>query len=700
MERGQVVFFNAGGPILCFKEDDAEARRIAVALVSQPAVNLASPKALAAAVGIDRSMVFAYRRQYAEGGVAALQTRKSGPKGAHKLEGGRLERAQALLSEGASNRAVARAVEVSEGAVRLALKQGRLTRGEASEGAEGLKAPRERSDEDRTSQGGVAVKRHEERALASVGLLQEATPVFEAAESVAKAGVLLALPAVLEEGVYDVAKQVYGGLKKGYYGLNAVVSTLVFMSLLRIKSTEQLPSHAPGEFGRILGLDRAPEMKTLRRKLAEMGSRERAAELMSKLATRWAREKPDLLGFLYVDGHVRPYNGRTHELPKTHVPRRRLCMPATTDYWVNDASADPLFFVTAPGNEGMLAMLEEVILPEVRCLAGARRVTLVMDRECWSPKSFKAWSEWGFDVMTYRKGKYEPWPQEAFTEHESARGGRKKNVVYKLAEQPLTLAGRFEVREVRCLTEDGHQTSIVTTRKDLSASEIAERMFSRWRQENFFHYMRHEFAIDHLPTHAVEAADPKRKVPNPAKKRTKEKLAELRSELARLKRSYGELVHKDAFEDVIERVELRVQIEHVQRRIEEMGHEHKALPSHVAIGKIRDPETVVQLERGRKTVVDQMKMVAYRAETELAGLVAPLLGSHADEARAFLRRVFQLPADLVPDSDAGTLVVRLHGMANWRSNRALSGLCTILNAYDTHYPGTDLRLVFQPPEVG
>ncbi|HSW28477.1 MAG TPA: hypothetical protein VLH75_03190, partial [Longimicrobiales bacterium] len=63
----------------------------------------------------------------------------------------------------------------------------------------------------------------------------------------------------------------------------------------------------------------------------------------------------------------------------------------------------------------------------------------------------------------------------------------------------------------------------------------------------------------------------------------------------------------------------------------------------------------------------------------------------------FLRQVFQLPADILPDPDAGTLRVRLHGMANGRSNRALAELCHFLNSYDTCYPGTDLRLVLEAP---
>ena len=192
-------------------------------------------------------------------------------------------------------------------------------------------------------------------------------------------------------------------------------------------------------------------------------------------------------------------------------------MPATTDYWVNDENAEPLMFVTAPANDGLLAMMDQEVLPEIRRLAGdERRVTLIFDREGWSPQRFKKWRKAGFDVITYRKGKYRDWQRRCFSEVTVEVCGRK--VKYQLGERMVRVAKGFRMREVRRLCDDGHQTSVVSTRRDLSIETVALRMFSRWQQENFFRYMRHEFALDHLPTTAVEPADPERDVPNPAVK--------------------------------------------------------------------------------------------------------------------------------------------------------------------------------------
>ena len=126
--------------------------------------------------------------------------------------------------------------------------------------------------------------------------------------------------------------------------------------------------------------------------------------------------------------------------------------------------------------------------------------------------------------------------------------------------------------------------------------------------------------------------------------------------------------------------------------------EIKALPARVPVREVMDGVPVIRLERERKTITDTLKMVAYRAETQLANLVGPLLPYRDDEARKFIRQVFELPADLLPDYAKRTLVVRLHSMANPRSNRALRALCAVLNDFNVCYPKTNLRLVLEAPE--
>ena len=703
-----LTFLNASGPIFTCRADDEGARRFAAVMLTEPRLGLATPTEVAKVLGRHRSRVHEYRKRYREGGVEGLEVKRRGPRGASKLKGKEGARAQKRLDAGQSNRQVAQSVGVSEGTIRKAIKEGRLSRAKRIEAVSAPRSPeptpstpRERSDEDASCAGGVATKREAERVLAPTGVLLEAPVRFEAAQSVAKAGVLVALPALLDQGLLEVGQQIYARLRNGYYGLTTMLLTFALMALVRIKSAEGLTGYAPGEFGRVLGLDRAPEMKTVRRKLCELAGRGQALEFSRAFANRWSEEAPDALGYLYLDGHVRPYHGRTHKLPKTHVQRRRLCMPATTDYWVNDSNGEPLMFVTAPANEGLLAMMEDELLPEIRKLAGeGRRVTLIFDREGWSPERFKKWRNAGFDVITYRKGKYRDWQRRAFKEVTVEISGRK--VKYLLGERLLSVAKGFRVREVRRLCDDGHQTSVVTTRRDLPVATVALRMFSRWQQENFFRYMRHEFALDHLPTTAVEAADPERSVPNPAVKAKKGELGRVEAELTKAEQAYGRQAHENPEHQVrtvrgfkISHAALGRTIKGLRWERERLKADLNALPKRVAVRETMDGAPIVQLERARKIITDTFKMVAYRAETQLANLVGPLLPYRDDEARKFMRQVFELPADLLPDYDRGTLVVRMHSMTTPRANHVLATLCGVLNDLAVCYPGTELRLVLE-----
>ena len=707
LDDENLVAFSAADPIYTCRLDDRHGMRLAAGMLSH--LKLAPDTALAEALGVSRETVRRNRTLFGEGGVEAVRCRRGGSRVAYKMKEAVRVRAQRCLDQGWSVNRAAKEVGLTEGALRYAIRQGRLRRVVKAPGGrpahsepsrrEEVSLPSERAREDQACEQGVAVKRTVERVLASTGKLPEAAPEFQASEAVPGAGVLLAVPALLGQGLVDVPQEVFGTLRNGFFGLRSVVLTLVFMALLRIKTPEQLTERAPGELGLLLGLDRAPEVKTLRRKLAEMGERGLARHFHRCLAERWARAEPDQLGVLYLDGHVRPYHGRTHKLPKHHVQQRGRPMPGTQDFHVNDARAEPLFVVSAEATEGLLEMMDEHLLPQIRRLVGPRRVTVVFDREGWSPERFARWKKEGFDVLTYRKGKQSRWQERFFSEVAGAVDGRK--VTYQLAERRVKLSNGLRVREVRRLCKDGHQTAVITTNERLATFDLAHSMFNRWGQENFFRYMRHEFALDHLCTTQVEPADPKRLVPHPERRKLDRQIRAAQTALGQLVghridlkpgatlRVKGRTLNEDEVDHLIGQRECNID------RLKERRH---TLPKVVPLDEILDPEQIVQLERERKLLTDAFKMIAYRAESQLARCVEPFFKRHEDEARKFLQSVFQATADLIPDARRATLTVRFHGLANPRATQALRDLCEVVNATPTCYPGTKLQLHFEAPE--
>lgn len=704
LDDERLTVFNGSGPIFTCSRTDRDGVRLAAAMFS--GLDLASPTALAHALDLHPATVFRSRQRLESHGIDGVRTRKPGPKGPSKLTDAVLVQVRRRLAEGWSLRRAAEEVGVVEGTLRHAMRRGLLThvvaatRGERSTHESKLQSPSARAARDQAAPAGVAVKRAEDRALARAGRLTEATPEFHEAEAVPGAGVLVALPALMHEGLIDVGTEVYGALSDGFFGLRSVLLTFAFMALLRIKTPEQLTEHAPGELGLLLGLDRAPEVKTLRRKLREMGARQLARTFTRRLTERWARAEPKELALLYVDGHVRPYHGRTHVLPKHHVQQRGRAMPGTKDFHVNDRRADPLFFVTAEANDGLLEMLDTTLLPEARRLVdGGRRITVVFDREGWSPVLFAKWREQSFDVLTYRKGEQSRWREKSFAKVRGTVGG--EEVEYVLAERSVTLSNGLRVREIRRLADDGHQTAVITTSNSLPMLSVAHRMFSRWRQENFFRYMRHEFALDHLCTHEVEPADPERVVKSPLRAALEKKLKAARSARTRLVEQRLNVVPGKTArvgKRWLDENELDALLARTEAEIERLGVRVAALPKQVPLDTVLPASDIVQLERERKVIVDAVKLTAYRAESALARVVEPLFARHEDEARKFLKSIFAATADLIPDRSARTLTVRFHGLSSPRATRALAELCALVNEDAPIYPGTHLKLHFEAPE--
>lgn len=696
----QVAYFASGVPLFVHRADDPVGRRVAA--VQMMALGLARQDELSTALRVNRTTLYRQHRKLQAHGVLGVVDGKRGPRGPHRFTPEKRDRVAELLAAGRSIRHAAAQVGVTEGAIRHALRRGEL-RPASPAGAPAL-GPRTRSEQAVSAAGGVAVQRHTERALARLGQLTEAAPRFVAAEAVRYGGVLLALPAALTLGLLDAGQQVYGALKNGFYGLQATLLCLTFMALLRVRTPEQLQGHPPGELGILLGLDRAPEVKTLRRKLAELAGRRQATPFSQRLAERWVRDQADAVGLLYIDGHVRPYHGTAHTLPETYVTRRRLCMPATTDLWVQQQDAQPLFVVTAPANDDLLAMLRREILPEVRRLVGERRVTLCFDREGWSPKFFQECHVEGFDVLTYRRGPYAAWRRAGFRPITTTVDGRE--IRYTLAERGVDILPGFRMREVRRLCDNGHQTAILTTRQDLPIGVVAYRMFERWTQENFFRYMRQHFALDALVTYAVEPADPNRTVPNPERKALRKQLAEARAALKALEQTYGHAARQNpegrrptmrGFK--IAHGALGQQIRAQEDACRQLKAQIAALPERMPVKALVEEGEIVRLAPEAKHLTDTIKMVAYRAETGLVRLLAPHYARTEDEGRALIREMLAASADIIPDLATNRLRVRVHALANPRSNAALAKLCDTLTALEVRYPGTDLTLVYEGPGV-
>ena len=577
----------------------------------------------------------------------------------------------------------------------------------------------ERSLADSQAALGNATTRVLERLLASCGSLVGANVEFTCADDVPQAGALFALPALLGEGLLRHTRSFYA-LSPGFYPLESIFLYLALLALVRCRSLEQTRYQSPGEWGKMLGLDRLPEVKTLRAKVAQLCAQEgRAAQWQSCLAKEWIEgvsdpENPQqagAMGLFYVDGHVRLYHGELTSLPRRYVTRQRLCLRGTTDYWVNGLGGEPFFVVTEVVNTGLIAALREHVIPElldatvntvvdptVNSSTTLPRATVVFDREGYSPEFFAELKAQNVAILTYHKFPGEAWPEAEFCAH-SVRLQNGELVTRELAERGTLLPNQLWVREVRLLGTGGHQTSILTTHPQMDLPVIASRMAARWCQENFFKYMRENFGLDRIIEHGIAELPDSTIVINPARRRLEADLRRRRVAVQRRQAQLGALglpatpspEEHEAF--LAKGGTLREAIAAEIADLVARKAERATTPHKVALKELPESERFAQLRPESKHFIDTINMIAYRAESALAGEVRESL-ARTEDARALLRRLFVTPANLRPDYQARTLTVEIHLCGSALQDAALAQLCETLTDTETCFPSTDLRLIY------
>ena len=741
-EEDQRVILVGGLPVYHYCAADAVAEAYAMVMLVES--GFAQQTEVARAFGTSERTVRRQQERYEQAGMVGLGRAEGWRRGRRRIPGKRLRIIERLKSEGLSNRAIAQRLGVNEKAIRKLLGPSRgedleqlfLIRTASSPVSEPLSlstssvlsaavieesAAVTSSRQDPASHS-IQLEEHTEdpepvpmsldhdasdrsfdRQMAYLGLLDDAAPMFRDGLQVPSVGVLLALPFLVHSAVLRIARKLYGEIGPAFYGLRTTLMTLFLMALLRIQRAEQLKERDPAALGRVLGLDRAPEVKTLRRQLGRLAAHHHAEQLGAELARVRVAQRGDLTGFLYVDGHIRAYHGK-RTIPSAYVARRHLAMPATTDYWINDRGGDPLLLITADINASLITAFPN-LLRQVRAAIGERKVTIVFDRGGWSPKLFRRIIQEGFDLLTYRKHKSCLVNEQRFVNRRAKLDGRW--VTYDLHDQPvLLLKGNLRLRQITRLCDSGHQTQIICSRWDLTDIEVAHRMFERWRQENFFKYMREEFLLDALVDYHIEPEDPTRTVPNPERRTLDKQIRAARRELSEIERQYG-AVTADTEQNrptrrgcKISYDKLGKQLRAARQRLKKLSEKHRSVPARLEIRDLGE-QAVVKLATERKHLTDIIKMLAYQAESDLLNLLRSHYLRTEQEGRTLLHELFATAGDIkVSDSE---LQIALAPLSSPHRTRAAHALCELLDRTATVFPGSRLRVRFAirpPPCIG
>ena len=747
----RIVYFLYTDPIASHAVDDKLSRNLCLARCAL--LGLATQAALAQAFDLNPRTVArakARLKQHGEGGFALPRKQRR----RHGIEDPQLlDRAARMLNSGLSLYRVAEELGVSTSTLWRYSKEGLLpasqcpprraieTAGsdaatqeppaepaakEPGPAPETAPAPgkEERNLRDAEAPLGRAARDTEGRVAASLGQLDGRAPRFEAASAVSGGGVLTALPSLLRAGLLRQADLLT--LPKGFYGLPSLLLLWAFLLLGRVRSPERLRYQQPGEWGALLGLDRCPCPRTLRRRTRYVADSEGLRAWVGALARHWCEDDPDTVATLFVDGHVQVYSGKGR-LPRHFVSRQKLALPAAAGYWVHALGGAPLLCLHRQVDAGMVAEIWNGIVPQLQQMGlvaqGGEtqqqepRLTLVFDREGWSPRLFRELRAIGIAVVTWIKGAQpERWPDSEFREASIPVRAPCGPALLEgqLAERKLDLGAGCKAREIRFWIDrrlrgtgkggqprkplelagkpgpGQRQPALLTTHPSLAAAPAAGLLRSRWTQENYFKYQRAEFGLDTLPEHALVEVDEHAWVVNPAWRAIDNALKKERNRVGHLRRKRA----LEADPQSATALALDAQIQASDGTIEGLVRARQTAAHHVQAGQLSEAERLQALPRALRLLMDTLRMIAYRAETAMATAVAPQL-DNPDTARSLLKSLFRGDASLHPDEPAGTLTVRLLHQPTRAQDRALAPLLDELNRTRTVFPGTQLRLVYK-----
>ncbi len=551
--------------------------------------------------------------------------------------------------------------------------------------------------------------------MASLGVMGSGKIEHESHQSLECGGLLLLIPALISQGLLK-SKELYQYSEKYYYSLQTIVLTLALMSLARIRNPEQLKNCKSGEIGRLLGIDRIPETKCLREKIHILASQDKSWEWNKELMSLWINQDQREDGsdneiLLYIDGHVRIYHGYKATLPVKFISRQKLCLSATTEFWVNDKEGLPLMVVLGQMSEKLQGAIIDDIIPRL-IESGQIKIidkenppttpqcTLVFDREAYDFKFFeKLWDEYRIAFITYRKNVKDECDKAMFQPIEIQVSNNKSTML--IHEKNVELGGRT-YREVRKLCSNGHQTSIITNHPILSTANIASNMFSRWSQENFFRYMISDYDFDKIIQYGIETIDPNTKIVNPEYKKVNYQLKKVREKLSRKRAKFFEIAKQVIEKTIDELPKLTQQKSKYLEEIEELEEEEKKLLTlrsqttyHIPISQMEESKKFNKLKTESKLLMNVIKMICYRAETAVANILEETMNRGEQEKRMLVKQIMNTSVDLVPDKENNILNICLYSLSSNRYNQAVFNLMDILNQTETVFPGTNMKMVFK-----
>lgn len=216
-------------------------------------------------------------------------------------------------------------------------------------------------------------------------------------------------------------------------------------------------------------------------------------------------------------------------------------------------------------------------------------------------------------------------------------------------------------------------------------------------------YMNENFDIDGLVSYSKEMISETKMLVNPRYRQLENELKSLNGKLSRQKALFGhitlkseELEGKKLERMIAKKATVHQEIKILEEQIATLKDNKKNTDRKITYGSLPEQEQFSNAINVRKHFMDNIKMIAYRAETGMYHLIKEQIHPrHRDEGRKLLQQMYACDADIIPDYKNKTLTVKLHNLNYRKDDKIMQHLCDKLNETETEFPGTDLKLIYQ-----
>lgn len=491
------------------------------------------------------------------------------------------------------------------------------------------------------------------------------------------------------------------------YMAGDILGSCFFSVALGLPSIESLKLVNAGEFGILLGINRAPDKETIRERLTDIAGQYKSLEMIDKFAEVLLERDFIDRGVFFIDGHFLPYYG-LNVIAKGYHTVRRMAMRGNELYAITDQQGRILFFVTESNEIDFRPIIERCAQKLISY--GIARPILVFDRGGYGihffshlddSADFITWAKYlgdkalaGFEdsfftVCLMHNGKKYRVAETSRTVSESVQTAKREG-----RGKPASMNLRLVVLEN---IETRKRVGIFTNNKNKPLHCIAQYMLSRWGDsENVFKKMMARFNLNYHPGYDIKELENQPLIDNPDIAMIKKAIRALNRDVGKLERDIlvieAKQHRKSDKRRVVKRSKLEKELAEKKEDISSFKQKLSQLPEKLPIAEVLKGKVISRCDLEKKRLYDLVQFMVYNSRERLSEIFRTCYGDPRD--------IFQV-LDMITGREGyiklsgQTLIVVLDWIESKKHRQAAEKFCHLLNQKEIRMEGhMNLKLSF------